>query len=115
KEDVVLLTEHKGGLILYKLRYPYELRKISDIPGLTTTKVDETQLKLAETLVQSLSMRFEDIAFEDRYRDALLEMVEAKIAGKETVDIAEEIDDTPVVDIMSALKKSIEEAKKKGA
>ncbi|MBT8189963.1 MAG: Ku protein, partial [Bacteroidia bacterium] len=97
KEDVVLLTEHKGGLILYKLRYPYELRKISDIPGLTTTKVDETQLKLAETLVQSLSMRFEDIEFEDRYRDALLEMVEAKIAGKETVDIAEEIDDTPVV------------------
>ena len=115
KEDVVLLTEHEGGLILYKLRYPYELRKMKDVPGLNDSKIDETQLKLAETLVQSLSTKFEDIEFEDRYRDALMEMVDDKIAGKETVSLGDEIDDTPVVDIMSALKKSIEEAKKKGA
>jgi len=115
KEDVVLLTEHKGGLLMYKLRYPYELRNIEDIPDLVETEVDETQLKLAETLVDSLTTKFEDVSFEDRYRKALLELVEKKIEGKEFVTISEELDDTPVVDIMSALKKSIEDAKRKGA
>ena len=115
KEDVVLLTEHKGGLLMYKLRYPYELRNIQDIPDLTVTDVDETQLKLAQTLVDSLTTKFEDVSFEDRYRTALLELVEQKIQGKEIITISEEINETPVVDIMSALKKSIEEAKKKGA
>jgi len=115
KEDVVLLKEHKGGLIMYKLRYPYELRNIEDVPNLLETEVDQAQLDLAQTLVTSLSKPFTEINFQDRYRDALLELVESKVAGKKIVTIAEEHDDTPVVDIMSALKKSIEDAKKKGA
>lgn len=115
KEDVVLLTEHKGGLILYKLRYPYELRKMEDVPDLADSEVDEAQLKLAEQLVESLTMKFTDVSFEDRYRDALLELVEKKIQGKEIVSISTEEVETPVVDIMAALKKSIDDAKKKGA
>lgn len=115
KEDVVLLTEYNGGLIMYKLRYPYELRKMASVPDLQETEVDETQLKLAETLVESLSTSFSDINFEDRYREALLEMVNNKIEGKQVISIAEEEEGAPVVDIMSALKKSIEAAKKKGA
>ena len=115
REDVVLLTEHKGGLIMYKLRYPYEMRRIEDVPDLGTTEVDDAQLKLAEQLVDSLSMGFDEVNFEDRYRDALLELVESKVNGKQVITISEEEDETPVVDIMAALKKSIEEAKKKGA
>src|SRR5258708_12994541 len=45
----------------------------------------------------------------DRYRDALREMIEAKIAGKEVVSVPEE--EKPVVDIMTALKQSIERTK----
>lgn len=115
KEDVVLLVEHKGGLILYKLRYPNELRSMEDVPDLKEVEVDETQLKLAETLVDSLAMSFTEVNFEDRYRDALMELVQTKIEGKEVVSVSEAADDTPVVDIMAALKKSIDEAKKKGA
>lgn len=115
REDVVLLTEHKGGLIMYKLRYPHELRKIEDVPDLADAEVDEAQLKLAEQLVDSLSLPFSEVNFEDRYREALLELVESKVQGKEVVKISEDETETPVVDIMAALKKSIEEAKKKGA
>jgi len=115
KEDVVLLKEYKGGLIMYKLRYPYELRKMEDVPDLAEVEVDQAQLDLAKTLVASLTKPFTEVGFEDRYKQALMELVEAKIDGKQIVSLAEEESDTPVVDIMSALKASIDAAKKKGA
>ncbi|NNF34591.1 MAG: Ku protein [Saprospiraceae bacterium] len=113
KEDVVLLVPEQKGIIMYKLRYPYELRSIKDMPDLMETSADQSQLQLAETLVDSLSKPFSEINFEDRYRDALLELVDDKIAGKEIVTVTETEDEGPVIDIMDALKRSIEEAKKK--
>ena len=117
REDVVLITPKGNGLIMYKLRYPYELRNINDVPDLEDSDVDETQLKLAETLIASLDKSFSEINFEDHYHDALMDVINNKISGKEVVTLSEEVDNTPVVDIMDALKKSIEEAKKvkKGA
>jgi len=112
REDVVLLTAQGNGIIMYKLRYPYELRSLDDVPELEDIDVDETQLKLAVTLISSLDKSFSEIDFEDRYRDALLDLVEDKISGKEIVTLTEEVESTPVVDIMDALKKSIEEAKR---
>ncbi|MEE9438134.1 MAG: Ku protein [Saprospiraceae bacterium] len=117
REDLVLIKPHGNGLVMYKLRYPHELRNIEDVPDLRDTDVDDTQLKLAETLIASLDRKFSDIDFEDRYRDALMDIIDDKIAGKEIVTIGDEVDTTPVVDIMDALKKSISDAKKlkKGA
>ena len=114
REDVVMITPHENALIMYKLRYPYELRDIAKVPD-TDDLVEpaESELKLAKQLVDSLSMSFEEVDFEDRYRDALLELVERKVEGKEIVSMEEDGEDKPVVDIMVALKRSIEEAKKK--
>lgn len=114
REDVVLLKPQGKGIVMYKLRYPYEVRKMEDVPDLKDVEVDDTQLGLAETLVSSLTKPFSEINFEDRYRSALLDLVNDKIAGKQIVNIAEEEDSAPVVDIMDALKKSIEAAKKAG-
>lgn len=111
KEDVVLLTPQKGAIVLYKLRYPYELKSIEDVPNIDETDVDDAQLKLAETLVNSLTKPFEEVNFEDRYRESLLELIDKKVEGKEIVTVQTEEEDAPVVDIMEALKKSIEEAK----
>ncbi len=117
REDVVLICAEKDGLILYKLRYPDEMRSLEDIPDRGDYKVDEDQVRLAETLVSSLEKSFADIDFEDRYKDALLQLVNEKIDGQEIVSINDEEDNVPVVDIMDALKASIEQSKKmkKGA
>lgn len=115
REDVVLLTTHEQAMIMYKLRYPYEIRSMKRIPDLIESEVSDAELQLAETLVKSLETSFEKVDFEDRYRDALMELVDSKIAGKEIISITEETVEKPVVDIMSALKASIEEAKKKSA
>lgn len=117
REDVVLLTPEGNGLIMYKLRYPEEVRDINKVPDLEEIPVDEKQLALAETLVDSLVTTFDQLDFEDRYNDALMEIINEKIAGREIVTIEETAVDAPVIDIMDALKASIEEAKKmkKGA
>lgn len=116
REDVVLLTANQGAIVMYKLRYPYEIRDIKEVPDIKEEEVDEKQLKLAESLVESLATSFDKVDFEDRFRDALLELVNKKVEGKEIVTITEgESDEKPVVDIMDALKASIEAAKKKAS
>jgi DNA end-binding protein Ku len=117
REDVVLMKAHKKGLIMYKLRYPHELRNIEKVPDLAEAEIDMSQLDLAETLVKSMSNKFSEVDFEDRYQEAIMDLVEQKVEGKEIVSISDEEEDKPVVDIMDALKESIERAKqmKKGA
>jgi DNA end-binding protein Ku len=88
------------------------VRSISEVPQLLENiKVEKEQLKLSKMLVESMAKQFVDIPMKDNYQDALREMIQAKIEGKEIVVLKEE--ETPVVDIMSALKASIEQAKKK--
>ena len=117
REDVVLIVPEENAMIMYKLRYPYEIRSIDKVPDTEAVEIDETQLKLASTLVDSLSTKFEDIDFEDRYHDALMELVNQKIEGKEIVTAAESDVEAPTINIMDALKASIEQSKnmKKGA
>jgi DNA end-binding protein Ku len=112
KEDVVLLVPENNGIIMYKLRYPEELKSITEVPDLKEQPVDDAQLKLADTLIESLSKKFDDISFVDNYRAKLMEIVKTKVDGKQTVIMPDAPSQAPVVDIMDALKASIEEAKK---
>ncbi len=111
RETVVLMTPEQNGILLYKLRYPNEVKSIGEVPQLLEdVKVDKEQIKMAKMLVDSMSKQFVDIEMKDHYQDALRSMIKAKIEGKEIVSVQEE--ETPVVDIMTALKASIEKAKK---
>ena len=78
---------------------------------LAQVKADKDQLKLAKTLVDSMTMKFADLEMKDHYTEALKNIIDAKVAGKEVVMVAEEAPE--VVDIMTALKASIDAAKKK--
>jgi len=112
RETPVLINPHEGGILMYRLRYPNEIRNIREVPQLIEVKNPEKeQLKLAKTLVDSMTTRFSKIEMKDHYFDALKEIIDAKIAGKEIVTVAEE--EPEVVDIMTALKASIDKAKKK--
>ncbi|MBK5279096.1 MAG: Ku protein, partial [Bacteroidia bacterium] len=111
RETPVLITPHEGGVLMYRLRYPNEIRKMSEVPQLLEVKADKEQLKLAKTLVDSMTTKFSKIEMKDHYFDALKAMIDAKIAGKEIVMVTQE--EPKVVDIMTALKASIDAAKKK--
>ncbi len=110
RESVVLLTPHEKGILLYKLRYPNEVRSMGDVPNLKEEdEADEEQLKLANMLIETMSKKFTDIKLEDKYNDALRDMITSKIEGNEIVSFVEE--EPEVVDIMTALKASIDQAK----
>src|SRR5262245_23350184 len=109
REEVVMIAALDGGIVLYKLRNLNELRKMESVPQIEKKDVNKDELKLSISLVESMAAKLEDLDLTDRYRDALREMVEAKIAGKEVVSVVEE--EKPVVDIMTALKQSIEKTK----
>ena len=111
RETPLLLAPHEKGIVMYRLRYPNEVRDINEVPLLKDVKADKEQLKLAKTLVDSMSIKFTDIEMKDHYTEKLKEIIEAKIEGKEIVVREEEA--PKVVDIMTALKASIDAAKKK--
>jgi DNA end-binding protein Ku len=110
REEIVMIAPLDGGIVLYKLRNPQELRKIEDVPQMEPKKeANKDELKLSISLVESMASSLKEMDLTDHYRDALREMIEAKIAGKQVVSVPEE--EKPVVDIMTALKQSIEKTK----
>jgi DNA end-binding protein Ku len=111
REEAVMIGPMEGGLILYKLRQPNEVRNIGEVPQIERKEVNKDELRLSISLVETMSSSLKEIDLTDRYRDALKDLIEAKIAGREVVVSQEE--EKPVVDIMAALKQSIEQAKAK--
>jgi DNA end-binding protein Ku len=109
REDIVMIAPYENAVVLYKLRPPKEIRNIEEIPRLDGKSIDKEGLKLARSLVDSMSTTLDKLDLKDRYHDALRAVIEAKIAGSEIVTVEEE--EKPVVDIMTALKQSIEHAK----
>ena len=113
REYVVSLKPCGRGLVLETLRYADEVNRAQgyfrDIPD---AKPDEDLLDLAETLIAKKTAKFDPQEFHDRYVDALKNLVERKVKakGRKIVDTTEE--ERPsggnVVDLMAALKKSLE-------
>jgi DNA end-binding protein Ku len=109
REDIVLIAPFENAVALYKLRTPKEVRNVAEVPQADGKGVDKDQLKLARNLIDSMTTKLGKIDMTDKYADALREMIEAKIEGKQIVTVEEE--EKPTVDIMTALKQSIEQAK----
>jgi DNA end-binding protein Ku len=111
REEAVMVAPADGGIMLYKLRQPNEVRKMDAIPQIEHKEVNKDELKLSLSLVESMASSLKELDLTDHYRDALREIIEAKIAGREIVSAPEE--EKPVIDIMTALRESIEQAKAK--
>ena len=113
REDLVALFPYEDGLVLQKLRYPHELRKIGDLPDfeniqkLDAQNLNKNELELATTLVHQMATTLSEIDTEDTYFNALRTLVDSKIKGSEVAEL-DEVDEVPRLDLMSALKKSLE-------
>lgn len=107
KENQVLLSVKDNIIMVYKLRYSDEIRDSKNVPGIEKTRVNRDQLALTLDLINTLSKPLDKIKLVDSYKDNLNSLIAAKLKGKDVRIMRE---DKPVIDIMTALKKSIKKA-----
>ena len=113
REDLVAVFPHENGIVLQKLRYPAEIRSIKDVPELDgAQKLDKKELSLATNLVEHMITSFSDIDTTDHYHEALRKLIDSKIKGKKVTEF-EKIEEVPRLDIMTALKKSLQASTRK--
>jgi DNA end-binding protein Ku len=107
RERMILLEPLGKGIMATMLRYPYEVRGeeayFEDIPEL---KLPAEMLDLAAHIIERKSADFDPTAFEDRYENAVVELVKSKETG-EPVQTREAPRPSNVVNLMDALRKSI--------
>ncbi|HEY3062628.1 MAG TPA: Ku protein [Chloroflexota bacterium] len=111
KESLCVLrpSEH-NILMLETLYYPDEIRT-ADLPAAPEVMVSQPELNMALSLVEMLEEPFEPKKYQDDYRGALLEVIEAKRTGTEMV-AQPDVPLPQTVDLMAALKASLEAARK---
>ena len=110
REHVVILRPGDKGLVLHTMFFASEVRK-SDEFRTDLTLVKEKELALATSLIEALAADFEPEKYKDEYRENLLQMIETKKQGS-VVMATPEPHREKVVDIMEALKASLQAAKK---
>jgi DNA end-binding protein Ku len=112
KERLCALRPMDGTLVLETLFYPDEIRvqKESDIPEV---EVSDRELDMAFTLIDLLHEPFDPERFKDEYREALMQLIDAKLEGQELAVVTAQ--PAKVTDLMTALKASVAAAKKRRA
>ena len=109
KERLCALRPSDGTLVLETLYYPDEIRVVERTTA-AGVDVSDRELDMAHALIDLLSGPFQPEEYRDTYREAVLQVIESKIAGKEVVE-PEPAPEVKVVDLVAALKASVDAAK----
>ena len=110
KENLCLIRAQGDTLALETLFFAEDVRAKNEIEeAVEATAVKKPELQLAEQVIDSLVGEWNIEDFENEYRRDLKAMLDAKLAG-EQITRPEPIAETPVVDLMEALRRSVAEA-----
>jgi len=111
KENLCLIRPHGDSLALETLFFAEDVRSRNEIEdAVAETEVKKPELDLARQVIESIAGDFDPEEFRNEYREDLRQMLEAKLAGQE-IARPEPIPETPVIDLMEALKQSVAETK----
>ncbi len=111
RESLAALRVSGNTLVMSTMHYPDEVRQAAALPELNyQVNLHENEVKMAVSLINSLSAEFQPEKYNDTYREGLMEIIQSKIAGEEITTPARR-ETGKVVDLMEALKASIDLAK----
>jgi DNA end-binding protein Ku len=108
RERLIALQPYGHGMSLTTLRTAKEVRDAEHYFEELDVELNDELLGMAEMIINSKAMEFDPSTFEDRYETALMELVKAKVAGKEPV-VSKAPEQGKVVNLMDALKASLED------
>jgi len=118
REQLAALNPYTKTMLLTTLHWPDEVRSLEElnIPD-EEIEVKPAERKMAEQLVSSMSGVFNPEEYHDNYREALMKVIEAKVAGEAPAP-AQKVEPTRIGDLMAALEASVataREARREGA
>lgn len=111
KERLCALRPMDGMLMLETLYYPDELRVERGVP-MPDVEISDQELAMASALIDLLTTAFQPEQYEDHYREALLEVIRAKLEGQKIVEAPAPAAASNVVDLIAALRASVEATKR---
>jgi DNA end-binding protein Ku len=110
KEQAVAVRPRENAFVMSALYYADEVRPLSGIEELESEpKVNPEELKLATQLINAITRPFNPEELKDNYREKLLEIIKAKAEGQEIV-APPEVETGKVINLMEALKSSLEQS-----
>jgi DNA end-binding protein Ku len=109
KQHLAALRPYDGRLVLETMYYADEIRQPEAVDG--KAKLQKAEVDMAKSLVENLSEPFRPDKYDDTYRKELLDLIKAKAKGKDLPEPQEE-EEGEVVDLMAALRESVERTKK---
>jgi DNA end-binding protein Ku len=108
REHIIALEPRGKGMMGITLRYPYEVRKEEEyFDAIPDEKVPKDMLELATHIVETKKGHFDPATFEDRYEDALKDLLKKKQSG-EQIEAPRERAPAKVINLMDALRRSVE-------
>ena len=112
REALAALDPFGDTLLMTTLHWPDEIRSTDEL-DLPQEDFDfkPAELQMAKQLVSAMTGEFDPAQYKDEYREALEQIIEAKVEGKETVAIEEPEESGKLIDLMAALEASVSAAK----
>ncbi len=109
KDTLMAIIPREDGILISTMFYADDIKELQK--QYTKPQVSDQELGMAKVLINSMDTPFDPSQYKDEYQEKLRELIETKISGKEVV-AAETDRDVKVIDLMEALKASVERAKK---
>jgi len=114
REYTVFLRPHKGGMMLHTMYYKEEVREVEGF-GPPDVEIKDAELKVAHQLIEALADEWDPEKYQDDFQENLKKLIETKLEGGTVQAVEQPKKLAPVVDLMAALKESLENAKKPAA
>ena len=115
KEALAILRPDKNVIVLNKIRFEQEIRDPNELALPKNTEVKPAELKMAMTLIDQLTDKFDISKYKDNYNDELLKLIHAKAKGKKIKAPEMKVVHSKTKDLMDQLKASLEVKSKKAS
>jgi DNA end-binding protein Ku len=113
REYTVFLRPYKGGMLLETMYYKDEVRDVEGFGDTKDVQVKEAEVKVAHQLIEALSGDWDPAKYYDTFEANLKQLIKARLEGKEVTAVEKMPKPGKVVDLMAALKQSLDQMEKK--
>ncbi|HET9852343.1 MAG TPA: Ku protein [Candidatus Limnocylindrales bacterium] len=111
REVLAAMDPFENTMLLSTIYWPDEIRALDelDLPD-EEPEIKPAEKKMASQLIEAMTGTFDPSNYRDEYREALMQVIESKIEGREIVEVEADEEPTKLVDLMAALQASVNAA-----